>query len=94
LEAATAAQALSSWEHRAEEIDLLLTDLVMPEGLTGRDMAERLRIRKPHLRIIYTTGYSAELRGSPCGPGEALVYKPYNSEGLLKSVRACLDAEL
>ena len=56
---------------------MLLTDLVMPEGMTGRELAEQLKSRKPELKIIYTSGYSSEVMGSDMGlPGSKFLAKP------------------
>ena len=63
FEARTGQEALSLWELHAGEIDLLLTDMVMPEGINGRELAERLRRDKDHLPVIYTSGYSMDAIG-------------------------------
>ena len=59
-------------------VDLLLTDLVMPEGRIGREPAEQLRARKPGLQIIYTSGYSADVMGGEVNLGNVrFLQKPY-----------------
>jgi CheY-like chemotaxis protein len=74
-------------------VDLLLTDLVMPEGLNGRDLADRLRHEKPGLKVIYSSGYSEDvLAGSAAAPGANYLAKPYDPSRLVKTVRECLDA--
>jgi len=45
------------------KVDLLLTDMVIPDGLSGRDLAKKLLAMKSDLRIIYSSGYSLELVG-------------------------------
>src|SRR5262245_7646776 len=53
-------EALELWEEQRERIDLLLTDMVMPNGLNGRELAQRLRSERPDLKVIYSSGYSVE----------------------------------
>ena len=55
--------ALQIWEAHRHEIELLLTDLVMPGGITGRDLALRLRASEPRLPVVYMSGYSYEVAG-------------------------------
>jgi PAS domain S-box-containing protein len=92
LEAGTGAEALKIWDQHEGRIDLLLTDMVMPEGMTGRELAEKLQLRKPDLRIIYTSGYSADAMGNESGLQDAMfLQKPYAPPLLAKTVRECLD---
>ena len=63
LEAATGKEALEVWEQHRNEIRLLLTDLVMPGGMTGMELAEQLLQRDAKLKVIYCSGYSAEIAG-------------------------------
>ncbi|MHB8450818.1 MAG: ATP-binding protein, partial [Mycobacteriales bacterium] len=90
LEAASAVDALE--RHGDAEFDLLLTDVIMPGGLTGRDLAERLRERRPDLPVLYTSGYSAEVIATQgiLDPGVTLVEKPFTGEDLLAKVRGLL----
>ena len=77
---------------RNGKIDLLLTDMVMPEGMTGGDLARQLKSRQPSLKVIYTSGYSAEIMGSDGGlPEGPFLPKPYPAPELAKLVRDCLD---
>ena len=92
VEACTGLEALRIWDEFNGEIDLLLTDMVMPEGLTGTELARQLRQRKPDLRVIFTSGYSAEMMGTENVPGDALfLAKPYHPPQLAKIVRQALD---
>ena len=52
--------ALTVWEQHRSEIDLLLTDMVMPEGLTGSDLASKLQAEDPELRVLITSGYDSK----------------------------------
>jgi PAS domain S-box-containing protein len=92
LEAGTGAEAIRIWEQHQGKIDLLLTDMVMPEGISGRELAERLRSRKPELKVIYTSGYSEDVMGNEMGVRDAMfLQKPYPPPLLAKTVRECLD---
>jgi signal transduction histidine kinase/ActR/RegA family two-component response regulator/HAMP domain-containing protein len=94
IEARSGAEALRVWETHAEKVDLLLTDMVMPEGMSGMDLATRLLAAKPGLRIIFASGYSMDdLDTSFVHKGHAsFLQKPYTHVTLTKAVRACLDA--
>ncbi|MBI5386644.1 MAG: response regulator [Verrucomicrobia bacterium] len=95
LEATTGLEAVILWKQHREQIDLLFTDMVMPGGLTGRELSERFRADKPELRVILSTGYSADVSGMDFGAGArtAFLQKPYRPPVLAKTVRACLDAK-
>lgn len=74
------------------DIDLLFTDIMMPGGMNGRELAERARILRPELRILFTSGYSeAAWPGSAIRePGIALLQKPYRRRDLAQKLRAAL----
>jgi PAS domain S-box-containing protein len=93
LEAASGPEALAVWKEHHAEIDLLFTDMVMPEGMTGLDLAGRLREAKGDLKVIVSSGYSVDLANSgiPAGSGIAFLSKPYEVKGLVSMVRKCLD---
>lgn len=92
LEAGHGPDALALARQHPSRIHLLLTDLVMPEGIDGRELARRLQIERPNLRIIFMTGYSRELAGRELAlePGQGFIQKPCTSEHLLESVHNCL----
>jgi PAS domain S-box-containing protein len=93
VEAGSGVEALRVWDEHNGRIDLLLTDMVMPEGMTGRDLAVQLRKRKPQLKVIYTSGYSAEVMGKDFGNGDtAFLAKPYLPPKLAQMVRQSLDS--
>jgi CheY-like chemotaxis protein len=56
LEADSSSKALDVWNQQGEKIDLLLTDMVLPPGISGMELAKRLRDRQPRLKVIFTTG--------------------------------------
>ncbi|MBI4326127.1 MAG: PAS domain S-box protein [Chloroflexi bacterium] len=93
LEAASGLAAVKVWREHQAEIDLLLTDLVMPEGMSGQELAEKLQSEKPQLKILYTSGYSADIAGQDLviREGFNFLQKPYSPQKLLKAVRDCLD---
>lgn len=93
LEATSGAEALALWPRHCKEIALLLTDLVMPGGISGLKLAGRLQADNPKLKVIYTSGYSAEIAGCEVAlrAGENFVQKPTSPEQLLEIIRRCLD---
>jgi CheY-like chemotaxis protein len=93
LEAEDGPAALKTWQLGGKPIDLLLTDLVMPSGMSGEELAARLRQQQPSLKVVYTSGYSVELAGRGLG-GQSdfhFLQKPYRPEILAKTIRECLD---
>src|SRR5262249_13395732 len=61
VEAGSGVEALEVWDRHDGAFDLLLTDMVMPGGVTGRELAERLLADKPELKVIFTSGYSTDM---------------------------------
>jgi PAS domain S-box-containing protein len=96
LRAETGVKALDLWRHRKEKIDLLLTDLVMPDRLSGRELADELRADVPDLKVIFMSGHSPEVAGKDFAlqPGLHYLQKPYDSKKLAASVRNCLDSQI
>jgi len=93
LEAGDGVEALSVWQEHQEKIELLFTDMVMPGPMTGLDLAVRLKKEKNSLKIIISSGYSADLAESPLVAGQEIpcLQKPYQGRVLAKLVRRCLD---
>jgi two-component system cell cycle sensor histidine kinase/response regulator CckA len=98
LEATCAREALEVWNVHADEIALVLTDIIMPESITGRDLIERLRAKRPELKVIFMSGYSGEVVGKNTGffrrTKSLFLQKPFSSSALIQTVRKCLDQEL
>jgi two-component system cell cycle sensor histidine kinase/response regulator CckA len=82
-------EALKLWPQHRGKIDLLFTDMVMPGGMTGRELAERLLHEEPRLRVIYSTGYSTDLfsSGIELVEGVNCLLKPYDATALVRAVK-------
>jgi PAS domain S-box-containing protein len=93
LEAQTGIRALELWNQNREKIRLLFTDMVMPDGMTGKELAGKLLQKDPKLKVIYTSGYSAEVAGRefPLNEGTNFLAKPFEAQKLAQTVRECLD---
>jgi two-component system, cell cycle sensor histidine kinase and response regulator CckA len=89
IEAPTGLAALELWNQKQPQVDLLLTDMIMPDGISGRQLAEKLKAENPKLKVVYTTGYSADLLGSDFNLVEGLNFlqKPYPPQKLVQTVR-------
>jgi two-component system, cell cycle sensor histidine kinase and response regulator CckA len=94
FETVTALSAAAATERWTPEIDLLLTDCVMPDSF-GDQLAAELRRRKPSLRVIFMSGNSIGSLELSCGLEEGVnfVQKPFDFETLLLTVRTALLAE-
>jgi signal transduction histidine kinase/CheY-like chemotaxis protein len=95
LEAASGLEALTVWQKYQGAVDLLLTDMIMPDGLSGKDLAESLLGYKPTLKIIFTSGYNVDDFGGDFiqRNGSHFLQKPYSRITLAKAVRDCLDTQ-
>lgn len=91
LEAPSAARALEVGEAHPAAIDLLITDVLMP-GMTGPELARRLRARRPALRVLCMSGYpeSADRRVGGDEGWNAWLEKPFSPDAMLAKVRDCL----
>ncbi len=93
LEACDGVEALKIFQQRAKEIQLVITDMVMPR-MTGRELGENLLKIRPDMRIIYMSGYTDDVlvRTGAIGPGMSFLQKPLRPEVLAAKVRETLDA--
>jgi two-component system, cell cycle sensor histidine kinase and response regulator CckA len=95
LEASCGREALDVWERHRNEIRLLLTDVVMPGGIDGRDLAERLIAVRPNLKVLFMTGYSGDILGENSSvlkrANSRMLKKPCNRKEFLRVVREHLD---
>jgi signal transduction histidine kinase len=78
---------------RGHDIDLLFTDIVMPGGMNGRQLAEEAKKQRPNLKVLYTTGYTANaiIHNGRLDANVELISKPYTYEALGRKIRAVLD---
>ncbi|HTA29763.1 MAG TPA: ATP-binding protein [Candidatus Cybelea sp.] len=95
FQAGTGQEALQVWEEHKAEIDLLLTDMVMPGGVSGPQLAQKLQAEDPGLKVIYTSGYSPGMAGKDIAllDGFNFLPKPYPPQKLAHLVRECLDGK-
>lgn len=92
-EAQNGQQAMSLWQEHGSCVDMLFTDMVMPEGMTGLELAEQLQALKPGLKTIISSGYSQEIIQAGIHSKRGIVYlpKPYEVSVLARVVRMVLD---
>jgi two-component system cell cycle sensor histidine kinase/response regulator CckA len=93
IEASSGKEAFDVWNIHMDAIDLVLTDMVMPEGVSGVDLAERLLADRADLKIIFTSGYTSnEISPELLTRSHArFLQKPYSHSDLAKIIRDCLD---
>jgi PAS domain S-box-containing protein len=94
LEAGSGPAALELWKQHRQAVDLLLIDMVMPGGISGLELAERLLPENPRARVVYSTGYSEEALGRDFFSRSdiLLLKKPYTLSELGTAIRVALDA--
>jgi CheY-like chemotaxis protein len=92
LEAGAGAEALELLA-RNPDIELLFTDVVLPDGMDGRTLAEQATALRPGLKVLFTTGYTrnAIVHNGRLDPDVELVSKPFTAQALGGKVRALLD---
>ena len=95
MEADNGAAALQALETASEPIDLLFTDVILPGGMTGADIAQQARAQQPGLRILFATGYArnAIIHHGRLDPGVELLTKPFTYAELATKVREMLDRD-
>jgi PAS domain S-box-containing protein len=93
LQAASGPEAIGVWKKNKTAINLLLTDMVMPDRMSGGELARRLCTERPDLKVLFTSGYSSEGVGQEVLRNPRLNYlqKPYHPLRLASAVRDCLD---
>jgi CheY-like chemotaxis protein len=95
IEASSGLAALELWKTSKTHVDLLLTDMVMPDGISGHQLAEKLKTDNPNLKVVYTTGYSPDLMGKDIALQEGVNFlqKPYPPQKLVQTIRNGLASE-
>jgi PAS domain S-box-containing protein len=91
LAAANGREAMELIAGHDGALDLVITDLVMPE-MGGRELARRLLAARPSVRVLFTSGYTAEAMNQQAvlEPSDAFIGKPFTPDGLLRQVQAIL----
>jgi signal transduction histidine kinase/FixJ family two-component response regulator len=91
----SAVASLEFWRSQSPRVDILLTDIVMPGGITGRELAERLRAEKSSLKVIFMSGYSGQVLGGNTEfirkTKSRFLTKPSPANQLLTLIREYLD---
>jgi two-component system cell cycle sensor histidine kinase/response regulator CckA len=92
LEACDGNEALRISEETSGNIDLLLTDVVMP-GISGRVLADQLKPKRPEMKIVFMSGYTGQRVGEKdiLEPGSLFLQKPFTRENLARKIREALD---
>ena len=92
IEANNGAEALEIWRKHRDEIDLVLTDLVMPNGVSGHQLIEQLQSERPDLKVIFSSGYSQDLLGDDTflRANTNFLQKPYRLNSLSQMIHDCL----
>jgi two-component system cell cycle sensor histidine kinase/response regulator CckA len=93
LEAANGLDALHVWDQNRKKVDLLLTDIALPHGPNGRELAGQFRKENPRLPVIFSSGYAQEMVEGSEDSSQRTFYlsKPYNPAQLAQAVRHALD---
>ncbi|HEY1334489.1 MAG TPA: response regulator, partial [Myxococcaceae bacterium] len=93
LTAVDAEAAVALADRHAGHIHLLITDLALP-GVSGRELAARLAIHRPAIKVLYVSGTSDEAMAKlrVLDPGTAFLEKPFSLEGLLRKIQQVLGA--
>ena len=92
LEACDGNQALRLSEQTADQIHVLLTDVVMP-GINGRILADQLKQKRPDVKVVFMSGYTGQRVGEKdiLEPGSLFLQKPFTREGLAWKIREALQ---
>ena len=95
IPAENGAEALELWTRHRHEISLVLTDMVLPEGMSGVQLVKKLKADNPSLKVVYISGFSTDglaHSGEELVEGKNFVQKPFRRDTLAGTVRRLLDA--
>lgn len=86
LAAESGVAAMKVWQEHQDRIQLLLTDIIMPDGMNGYELSRQLQAARPGLKVVYTSGYSGEVVGKSLNlaDGVNFLQKPYPPQKLLQ----------
>ncbi len=92
IDAGTGVEALQLWDESHHEFDLLLTDITLPGGISGVQLAEQMRRAKDSLRVVMVSGHNREIRDTnSLPPFSVFLGKPVEPWKLAQAIRECLD---
>jgi CheY-like chemotaxis protein len=92
MAASSGAEALEKWRHKASHIDLILTDMVMPGGISGKQLADRIWAIDPTARVVFTSGYTNELSDETLAREKLqFLAKPYSPPEMLRVIAEALQ---
>jgi PAS domain S-box-containing protein len=93
LDSTNGKEALAMWENHKKRIDLVLTDLILPDGMAGTELAKILQAAEPRIKVLYTSGYNPERLAKEFPPGTQvnLVQKPFHARKLAEMVYETLN---
>jgi signal transduction histidine kinase len=93
LEAGSGAEALAVWNKHSAEVNLLITDIIMPGGMSGHVLGAQLLEKMADLKILYTSGYGPDMVGQNPNLEEGVNFlaKPYHPDRLIRTIRRCLE---
>jgi len=96
LEARDADEAIRLCEQQRAPIHLMMTDVVLPGGMSGPDLVKHLKTSRPEIRVLYVSGYTdnAIVYHGVLDPGVTFLQKPFTPDDLARKVRQVLDAAL
>jgi len=94
IDCAGAKEALAKWATEKDRVDLVLTDLILPDG-SGRELARVFQADKPQVKVIYASGYNVERLAKEFAPGENFTYvqKPFHARKLAEVVYETINAK-
>jgi PAS domain S-box-containing protein len=92
LEAGSGKEAIHKWQERRDEIDMLLSDISLPGGLNGIQLADRLLASKHDLKIVFSSGYGTTIvEDERVAAGMVFLEKPCRLDVMARTIRDCLD---
>ena len=91
LQASDGREALDIWNSHSEQIELIITDMIMPGGMTGADLTKAVRKERSEVKVMISSGYSPETLESLNHVD--FLQKPYDLDHLGKAIRTCLDGD-